>query len=231
MTLSTSTIKKLLHEHFPGAQPRRLDAAEKAAFTTTISQRLASLPGVKVNEYAYVPESQKAPFVCSFTFAMPSQQYYFSYKRFALLVNERQELMLDAPGGSAVVSTIDELVAFATACVERLQRQQVLSSKRQKVRDLKAQAIIAQVKQLARDEQLTFSTASDTHKLKLYVKLSARECIELHIPFAKFQDVLPHLRATILALRELHRRGIPFKLQSLASHRLAQAPWVTPETL
>ena len=33
------------------------------------------------------------------------------------------------------------------------------------------------------------------------------------------------------ALRELHRRGIPFKLQSLAAYRLAHAPWITPDML
>lgn len=231
MTLSTSTIKKLLREYFPGTWPLRVTAAEKDALVATLKQGLRGLSYVKVEEHAYVSEAQKAHFVCSFALEIPSQRSSFSYNRFTLRLNDQQELTIDAPGGSAGVSSLEELLAFAEAAQARLQRQQVLSGKRQKVRDLKAQAILAQVKQLAKAEQLAFYTTSDTQKLKLYVKLSPQTCIELHIPFTKFQEVLPHLRATILALRELHARGIPFKLQTLSSYRLAHTPWITPETL
>jgi hypothetical protein len=113
----------------------------------------------------------------------------------------------------------------------RLERQQVLASKRHKVRELKSQAIIAQVKKLAKEEQFDFYAESDTQKLKLYVKLSAHECMELQIPFSKFQEALPHPHTTILGLRELYAGGIKFKLQALSSYRLHDRKWITPESL
>jgi len=95
---------------------------------------------------------------------------------------------------------------------------------------LKAQAIIAQVKQLAKAERFDFMTDMDSQKLKLFVKLSERHSIELHIPFKQFEQMLPQLRAAIVALRELHVSGIRFKIVSRRALPWRQS-WVSHKSL
>ena len=63
-----------------------------------------------------------------------------------------------------------------------------------KVRDLLAQAILAQVRKLATEERFDFMSETDAQKLKLFVKLSDDHAVVLHIPFKEFKQFLPQLR-------------------------------------
>ena len=130
-----------------------------------------------------------------------------------------------------VVSDIHEIVQFITHIKQRMARRQAQKAKRNKIRDLKAQAIIAQVKQLAKEDQFDFMTATDSQKLKLYVKLSDRDAIEIHIPFSKFQQILPQLRTTIASLRELHASGLRFKITSGNIGRYWRPEWISHQSL
>jgi len=99
-------------------------------------------------------------------------------------------------------------------CKQRLERKRALQAKRGKVRQLLAQAILAQVRKLAREERFDFMSESDAQKLKLYVKLSDEHAIELHIPFREFKQILPQLRSAIVALRQLYQSGLRFHVVS-----------------
>ena len=121
---------------------------------------------------------------------------------------------------SAFVSDVDEIKTFVRHVLQRYARRQAGARKREKVREFKSKAIIAQVKKLAKQEQFDFATTNDTVKLKLFVKLSKRELIEISVPFNQFEKVLPKLRATIQSLRELYAEGLRFKIQPIG-----RLPW------
>lgn len=225
MQVHSSTIKKLFREHFAAAQPWLVADLDREVLITTITQRLAGLPGVRVDRHHYyASEKDRARFVCSIELHRPGEVSYFSRTSFQLLLNESSALTIQHAGyrrvtDAAVVASLEQLVAFLMACLESLERQAGLATKRQKVRDLKAQAIIAQVRRLAREEQFDFYTKTDVLKLTLYVKIADDESLELQIAFKDFDKALPNLRSTIVALRALHQQGIHFKLSRSPYHK------------
>ena len=91
-------------------------------------------------------------------------------------------------------------------------RQKALKAQRGKVRELLAQAILAQVRKLAKEERFEFMSETDAQKLKLFVKLSDDHAVVLHIPFKDFKRLLPELRSAIVTLRQLYHNGIRFQI-------------------
>ena len=217
MALSSRSIKKLLHDHFRGNRPMQVETTAREALGETIRQRLATLEGIDLQQYHYVSEQEKTRLVSTFTILDPGQRpYAYASNHFRLLLDEHSGLTVvhGRNENRAVVSDLDELVAFVLHCKQRLARRQALQAKRDKVRHLQAQAIIAQVKQLAKEEQFDFMTATDHQKCKLFVRLSDSHCLEIHVPFKSFQEMLPQLRTVIVSLRTLYASGMSFKIVS-----------------
>jgi hypothetical protein len=81
-----------------------------------------------------------------------------------------------------LVSGLDEVSRFVEHCRQRLDRRKAMSAKRGKVRELLAQAILAQVRKLGKEARFDFMSETDVHKLSLYVKLSDNQSAVFHIP-------------------------------------------------
>ena len=128
------------------------------------------------------------------------------------------------------MSDLDEVVRFAGHCNERIGRQKALKAQRGKVRDLLAQAILAQVKKVAKEERFEFMSETDAQKLKLFVKLSDEHAVVLHIPFKDFKKFLPQLRSVIVTLRQLYQNGIRFQIVGHGGLPWRKS-WVTHENL
>ncbi|MCP4348092.1 MAG: hypothetical protein GY795_21530 [Desulfobacterales bacterium] len=232
MTLQQPTIEKLFREHFKGNNPIRGTADELKKLDKTIKQRIGGMKNVSIDQPRYhYSEEKKRRMVCEITVrdGSGSRYYYYSGNDFKLMINEKGELFIKHYSAEALVSDIDEIISFLSVCLGRVERQQALRSKRKKLRDFKTQAIIAQVKKMAKEDKFDFRTDSDTVKLKLYIRLFEDECAEIHIPFSKFQEILPDLRSTISLLRELCGKGIKFKMKSL--HYYSDRGWITHDSL
>lgn len=215
MGLPRSTIKKLLREDFPGAKPLVVDPAEREKLGAEINDRLGRFEGVDTKDSGWVPEEQKPRLVASFSLIDPQPHYYYwSRDTFRLLLDDANRLTIKEArtGDSALVSDLDEIVRFVRHCKQRLERKRALQAKRGKVRELLAQAILAQVKKLAREERFDFMSETDAQKLRLYVRLSDEHAIELNIPFREFKRLLPQLRSAIVSLRQLYESGIRFHI-------------------
>lgn len=225
MRLSTSTIKKLFREHFQAAPPWLVADMARDTLVETITRRVAGLPGLSLDRHRYyASEQERARYVCSIDLKRPGEDSYYRGTTFQLLLNEPGAFTIQHDvhrqvTDTAVVGSPEQLVGFFMACLEVLERQDALASKRQKVRDLKAQAMVAQVRKLAREEQFDFYTKTDSVKLTLYVKIADDESLELQIAFKDFATALPNLRSTIVALRALHKQGIKFKLSGSPVHK------------
>jgi predicted RNase H-like nuclease len=64
------------------------------------------------------------------------------------------------------------VVALVQAFLQRVDRQKAQAAKRQKQKDLKVQAILAQVRKMAKEDRFDFATEVDSVKLKLIIRLS-----------------------------------------------------------
>lgn len=213
-------MKKLLRDHFPGETPIRVEPGKREQLGREILQHLERF-GESVDTQArhyYYSESSKERPVCSFALVDPDRNSYHN-DYFELFVGDAGELVLKHGHDQAAttpVASLDELDSFIRDCRQRFQRRQALTAKRQKVRDLKAHAIVAQVKKLAKELEFDFKTETDRQKLKLFVKLSGQHAVRVDVPFNKFEETLPHLRTMISSVRDLYDTGIRFNLVNRA---------------
>ena len=218
MALSSPTIRKLVRETFTGANPIQLGYDERDAWRQQIERHLLGLRGVKVEKSRVISDSRRTEYVCEISLQdLSGHNNYRSRNHFDIIRSTEGQLTLRYGWRSATpISDLDELVTFINACTERLQRQALQKQKRQKVRDIQTQAVISQVKQFAQEEEFDFNYGTDTVKLILNVKLSDKEYIRIQIPFNKFSEVFPNLRAIIRSAQELHEQGIKFKMQNIS---------------
>lgn len=200
-------ISKLFRTYFTGNTPLKPDTKEMGTIAETLKKRLTGLKYLSTQN-RYYRDEKKSP-VFEFQISHPSHYHWGMY--FEIVLNEKNELAIRNYRQSVPISSLDEIFSFVSGCQEQVEKSLAQEAKRKKVREFKSQAIIAQVKQIAKEDRFDFYTESDTFKLKLYVKMSDKDCIELYVPFKSFQDVLPNLRSAIRSLRELYDRGIRFR--------------------
>jgi hypothetical protein len=233
MPLQHRTIQKLLREDFPGTNPLVVDPARREKIAADLKARLERLDGVDTKEHSWVREEEKPRFVCSFSILDNEAYYYYASRvSFHLLLDNTNRLILKETrcGSSALVGDLDEVVRFVRHCKQRLERQKALRSKRGKVRDLLAQAILAHVRKLAHEVRFDFMSETDAQKLNLFVKLSEEHALVLPIPFKEFKQFLPHLRLAIVTLRQLYQSGLRFQI--VGRHGLpCRKTWITHDNL
>jgi len=217
------TVQKLLREHFKSNNPIYLaNIAEKTQFISQLTAQLAYLGDVKIepHHWQHHPESWRD--VASLIINN-SNSYHDS---FDLRINQENQLIVRWKYHEGKVGQIEEIIALAKATKDILDREFTLASKRNKIQELKTQAIMAQVQKLAQEENFEFTTQYIQWKLRLFVKLSDTESLQIDIPYNRFQEVLTHLTAAIKALRTVHNQEIRFKI---VENRHVAGPWIKPK--
>ncbi|NES07151.1 MAG: hypothetical protein F6K22_32750 [Okeania sp. SIO2F4] len=121
------------------------------------------------------------------------------------------------------------MVALVQAFLQRVDRQRSQAAKRQKQKDLKVQAILAQVRKIAKEDGFDFATEVDSINLKLIIHLSDNDYFAILIPFNQFKEVLPKLRTAIQALRETYNSGVRFKTHLKRGYR--RSDWIRHQDL
>ena len=225
MKLPSASIRKLFREDFRGKGPIKVDRSKFANESKKWQDRISKIDGCQLTKHPGDKDSRSKT-LCRFTIPEPNSEG--SYWR-----KDELRLEFDAQGRltihsykhresqhSALVSDWEEIKTFVKHVRERYARRNAAARKRERVREFKSKAIIAQVKKLAKEEHFDFATTYDTVKLKLYVKLADHELIEIYVPFKQFEKVLPKLKATIQNLRELYSEGLRFKMQPIG-----RLPW------
>jgi hypothetical protein len=233
MGLQRRTIQKLLREDFPAAKPIVMAGSEREKLSAEIKDRLERIHDLDTKDYAYVRDEEKSRVLYSFSIIDPEPYYYHGGRTaFRLILDDMGRLTIKEAhdGDFALVSDIDEVVRFVGHCNERIGRQKALKAQRGKVRDLLAQAILAQVRKLAKEERFEFMSETDAQKLKLFVKLSDDHAVVLHIPFKDFKRFLPELRSAIVTLRQLYHNGIRFQIVGRGGLPWRKM-WITHENL
>lgn len=223
----TATIRKLLREHLPPGPALAADPEGSTTMFEAIGRRLEPLAGVVDVTQRRLWRDDARPIVVYEIQEPGDETYHWRSLSLEFSINEQHELVLRTAGQTVPIADLGGLVTFVRACQAALQRRRAQTNKRQKLCHLKTQAIIARIKAIAKEDGFDFATRTDTVKVKLYVKLSARDVIEIQIPFKKFEQILPGLRTSIAAIRQLHADGIRFSIKQ-SSPRL---DWTDHKTL
>ncbi|MEL6108446.1 MAG: hypothetical protein AAFU85_20660 [Planctomycetota bacterium] len=235
MKLPAPSIAKLFREDFAGESPIVIDRAKVPQAAKEWQQRLGTMEGVQLSQHPGDRDSRSRT-LCRFTIPDPNNDIHFwRSDELRLEFDDEARLVLQSykyrsPQHSALVSDADEIKSFVRHVRERYAKRHAGAKKREKVREFKSQAIIAQVRKLAKEEQFDFATTNDTQKLKLFVKLSKQHLIEIDVPFTRFEKALPKLRDTIQSLRELYAEGLRFKIAPIG-HLPWDTKWIEHDSL
>lgn len=216
MKLPFPSVRKLFREHFAGESPIRVEPNQRAAAIKSWRASLDKIEGVRLTNHP-ADRDPRSPTLVRFTIPDPGESRTY-YRSDELRLELDKDGQLTCAFGrwdrdlSAPVSHVGEIEKLVADVLRRYIKRRAGETKRQKVRTLKSKAIVARVARLAKEEQFDFATTMDTQKLRLFVKLSDQHLIEIHIPFTRFEKVLPQLQQTIRTLRSLYDDGLRFKM-------------------
>jgi hypothetical protein len=235
LKLPAPSVRKRLRDDFPGQAPLRVDRANLAEESKRWQRELRAIEGVHVTRHPGDKDSRSRT-LCRFTIPDPDAEgHYWRSDELRLEYDDEGQLTLvsyrgRSPQYDAVVSDLDEIKTFVRNVLAAYARRQAAAKKREKVRQFKSKAIVAQVKKLAREQRFDFAATGDTVKVRLFVRLSERDMIEISVPFKQFEKVLPKLRETIESLRQLYDEGLRFKMMPV-SHLPWDTEWIEHRSL
>jgi hypothetical protein len=237
MSIPWRSLQKLLRENISGSNPLTVSPEQAQELAEDFLARVESIPGVNRHDKCHQRHSYQARsaspeiFCCCVLLEEAGERWYYNHTHLHLLRSQEQQLWVELGGqrSPAPVSDISEVVALVQAFRQRLDQQKAKSAKRQKQKDLKVQAILAQVRQMAKEDQFDFATEVDSIKLKLIIRLSDNDYFAILIPFNQFKEVLPKLRTAIQTLRETYDSGVRFKTHLKRSYH--RSNWIRHQDL
>ena len=242
MSIDWRTIQKLMRDNISGGNPLQVSPEQAQKLAEDLLARVEALPGTQRNDHCFhrrthaIPGSSDQPppptLHCCVLLERESQdRWYHNQTHLHLLRYPDQHLWVDLGGtqSQAPISDVGEVVALVQAFQQRIEQQKAKAAKRQKQRDLKLQAILAQVRKIAKEDQFDFATDVDSIKLKLIVRLSGDDYFAIEIPFSRFKEVLPNLRTAIQALRQVYNSGVRFKTNLKRGYR--RSDWTRHQDL
>ncbi|MCC9601069.1 hypothetical protein LOC67_10975 [Stieleria sp. JC731] len=237
MKLTLASIRKLFREDFSGEAPILIDRSNLHGAIRHWQAVVDGIEGCNRTKHPGDKDSRSRT-LCRFTIPEPeSDRSHWRSEEFRLQYDEEWHLTLHSYCGhvgtsqvKTTVSDVDEIKQFVRHVHQRYARQKASAQKREKVRQFKSKAILAQIRKIAKEEGFDFAATQDTVKVKLFVKLASHEMIEMHVPFKQFEKVMPRLKTTIQDLRQLYSEGLRFKMQPVS--RLPwDLEWVDHESL
>jgi len=243
MSITWRSLQKLLRDNISGSNPLEVSPEQAQELAEDLLARVDSLPGAQRNDSCFhyqqrsqlVPGSSEPPpsptLCCCVLLEESRDRWYHHQTHLHVLRTPDRQLWvnLGLQRSQAPISDIGEVVALAQAFLQRVEQQKARVVKRQKQRDLKQQAILAQVRKIAKEDQFDFATDVDSVKLKLIVRLSENDYFAIEIPFNRFKEVLPNLRTAIQALRQVYNSGVRFKTHLKRGYR--RSDWVRHQDL
>jgi len=241
MSITSRSLQKLLRENISGEKPLSVDPEQAQELGEELLARVEPLAGVKRNDNCHhysrfqggtnADKSPSNTLCCSILIEESNDRWYQDHTHLHLFISPEQQLWVELgrERSPAPVSDIGEVVALVKAFLQRVERQKAQAAKRQKQKDLKMQAILAQVRKIAKEDGFDFATEVDTIKLKLIIRLSDNDYFAILIPFNQFKEVLPKLRTAIQALRETYNSGVRFKTHLKRGYRRSE--WVRHQDL
>ncbi|HAS50858.1 MAG TPA: hypothetical protein DCS21_03625 [Gammaproteobacteria bacterium] len=120
----------------------------------------------------------------------------------------------------------EALRALLDALLEQLRQDIFRVQKTRKVRNIQAQAVEAQIRQLANEQQFAFMVSTSPRLIRIEVRLDNSNQLTITVPFSEFERVLPQLRETVIHLRALHEQRIHFRTHQCS---YGGGTWIEPE--
>ncbi|MEN8216487.1 MAG: hypothetical protein ABFS56_08940 [Pseudomonadota bacterium] len=210
MSLNSRTIAKILREHFTGEIPIIKNIYGHKEFISSLKSELEKITGVEISTFSSSSWDNTPERECHFSVKGEFSKYGDS---FTIQFNQENELIIDNYRDSATIYQIEQIYTFIDRL--KLEHENIKGRrlKTEKLNKLKKQAILAKMKEIAKEDQFDFYTTEYKTKLKIIIRVEGGKLLEVDIPYGKFQEILKDLRSLIMTVRELQKSGIIFKLK------------------
>jgi len=205
----------MLREHFIGDRHLTKNLFEHKECLSSIKDELKKIKGVDMSHRrsSLDKDLEQVHFVVQEE--DDSSGYYYRDDSFTIKFNKQNQLIVeDFIDSYGIVYQIEQIYSFIDRVKEAHDKKKTRELKTKKINKLKQQAIIAKIKEIAKEDQFDFYIREYQRKLKLAVRIEGDKLIEVDIPYGQFQDILKDLRSLIQTLRELQKSGINFKLKT-----------------
>jgi hypothetical protein len=227
--LHESTIKKIFREHFRGETPITIPAEpEQVELLTELKNQLSTRTTGRVSSVSWSMQSG-----CCFEIISTSP--YYQNQSFCVRFNKQHELIITTKFYWSINSPVYQLEQIYTLIetkmpveydrLNKLRAEQTNNViKRKKIKSLKHTAILATIHEIAKEDKFEFRIHEYANKVKLIVRLTKTEQLEVDIPYSRFQETLKNLRDTIQQIRGYYELGLTFKVRSYLRERNPQ--WI-----
>ncbi|MBI4819198.1 MAG: hypothetical protein HY791_23200 [Deltaproteobacteria bacterium] len=215
MSLAGPTLIKLARESFRGASPMVITERDLPDLRERIRALVEPIDWVTWDTRTGIHGRE---YFATFSIRDPDEA---SWRTEAILLSRAKEHLQLKVGFdvTALVSDLDEIRTFTREFKSRLERGRALRIKRQKIRNLKYEGVLAEIKRAAVLDEFDFITEILPHHVNLYVGLSGDRCLLIRIPFGSVQQTLSKIRPTIAKVRQLHADGVSFQITGTRSWR------------
>ncbi len=101
-----------------------------------------------------------------------------------------------------------DLFNFVDHVLEQYREKKNRATKTQKIKQLKKGAVLAKIKEIAKNKQFNFSIKEFHNKLQLLIQISGTGFVTIDIFYSRFQQEMGKIAGIVDAVRELDSSGI-----------------------
>lgn len=230
--IHSNTLGKILRKHFTGEIPITKPASEQRELISQIKASLEKIPGISMASYYHFPRDKELE-ERSLLFSLQdeSRSFYRSYCSLSLRFDDNGHLMIEHSPHRMKVYQLEQIYSLIDRLKEELHHKKAQAHKTEKINSLKQQAIVAKIKEIAKEDHFDFATTwrEYLNKIKILIRLEGGIVLEVDIPYNNFQEILKGLRPLIQNVRDLQKLGITFKIKADAGY--SNSGWITHDSL
>ncbi len=206
--MNSMTEEKILRETLGNQAPVVVFkfSGERKKYLKTLKERLKGLKTISIqsNRNCY-PKPEPGTKV-DFSINYPSRNRSDYYDTYTICFNDQHALCLkrgyreDPYHLSGEIQQFEILADQFLIAAEKRDKRQI---KAKKVKDLKAAAIMARIREVAAADEFDYYYELQSTKVKLVARIEDTGFVEIDIPFGQFQEKLQRIRDCIRLAREI----------------------------
>lgn len=225
MSVSSRTIIKIFQETFIGDSPIVKNILEHKEFLAFLKQDLKQIKNVAISNARRW--NNTIIHDCIFSIQGEPSAYLDD---FTITFNQEHELIISHYSHQSTVYHIEQIYTFIEQLKLEHDKIKGRRLKTEKINHLKQLAILAKIKEIAKEDEFDFYITKYKTKLKLSMRIENKKLLEVDIPYGKFQDILKDLRSLIKTIRELQKSGITFRFKP-TSKSIDDSDWINYTSL
>jgi len=220
--ITVATVEKLLKKNLSKIEPLvETNIATQLEMTKTLSEKITSTPDYKSDGkyfYEQYDNKGKVPYI---KFQIISKVKEVNDVTLKILFNKKSELIITNASTDFYFRTLEDLSSLTMAFDKEYQLAAVRYAesqnnliKRGKIKELKTKAIMAKIHEIAIEEGFEYLIESNFRtKIKLNIRVSKSDYMEINIPYTNFQEVLQSVKDVYYSIKSLFDNGISVKIR------------------